>query len=527
MSATDSSLILKNHEGDKIYLTTTGNHGKFILDFTAEMGRKSLGTPLEDSDDYCPIRPDEPYHRRDGALGYGLFTHHDQREIADYIKAKSIWDAQCEQVINYLRAALQDLVRTAVETRIVDPWRGNRTCIRQVVTLLAQLYDDWSDLKGQRNYSQMASIDVFTSVESAQFGLAKLDAQRLEREGWQNDPAPYTDKYYRSWLLQRMRDWDILVILRSTIILDNTLTFAQCRERLHTTIADKAEQKDEAVERQRHITTHTSIDSSVTLTTNMAGTIRSVTGSVGGGAGLVSGGTGSVTGGAMTGGAASITDLSANKVVGDPGFTCYNCGQTDHAVNDCKALWCSRCGTYFSFYGCQGFHTFSNCPMWNRKRTNNDIGEQPQQRPRMMQWIGQQGQQRSQQQQRRTQLQQRVQPQYQHRGQQSQPQLQRQQQQFQPREQLVTQPHSVTRPSVAPRSRFAGHVGADDNPIFDEALEAAGLQNMTQDQALAFSARIQSYANYAATSAVQDMPEEEQGGPQDYTQPWEHTDSDY
>ena len=131
MSAIDPCLILKNHEGDRIFLTTIGNHGKFILDFTTEMGRKSLGTPLVNNDDYCPIRPDESYHRREGTPGYGLFNHHDQREIADYIQALSIWDAQCEQVINYLRAALQDLVRTAVETRVLDPWRGNRPCIRQ------------------------------------------------------------------------------------------------------------------------------------------------------------------------------------------------------------------------------------------------------------------------------------------------------------------------------------------------------------------------------------------------------------
>ena len=49
---------------------------------------------------------------------------------------------------------------------------------------------------------------------------------------------------------------------------------------------------------------------------------------------------------------------------------------------------------------------------------------------------------------------------------------------------------------------------------------------MTQDEALAFSTRIQSYANYAAASVVQDMPEEEQAGAQEYTQPWEHADSD-
>ena len=83
MSAIDPCLILKNHEGDRICLTTIGNHGKFILDFTTEMGWKSLGTPLVDNDDYCPIRPDESYHRQEGTPGYGLFNHHDQREIAD------------------------------------------------------------------------------------------------------------------------------------------------------------------------------------------------------------------------------------------------------------------------------------------------------------------------------------------------------------------------------------------------------------------------------------------------------------
>ena len=141
------------------------------------MGRRSLGTPLVDDDDYFPVRPDEAYHRRDGTLGYG------------------IWDAQCEQVINFLRAALEELVRTTVETRVKDPWRGNRPCIRQVIAVLAQIYGDWSDLKGQRNYLQMATIDVFTSVESVQLGLASLDSLKLEREGWVNDPSPYGDRY--------------------------------------------------------------------------------------------------------------------------------------------------------------------------------------------------------------------------------------------------------------------------------------------------------------------------------------------
>ena len=538
MSATDSSLILKNHEGDKFFLTTTGNHGKFILDFTTEMGRRSLGTPLVDDDDYFPVRPDEAYHRRDGTLGYGIFSHHDQREISDYIRSRSIWDAQCEQVINFLRAALEELVRTTVETRVKDPWRGNRPCIRQVIAVLAQIYGDWSDLKGQRNYLQMATIDVFTSVESVQLGLASLDSLKLEREGWVNDPSPYGDRYYRSWLLQRMRQWDILVILRSSLILDDTLTFDECRKRLHLTIADKAQQKDEAVQRHRQITAHTDrsgcgIDSSITtLSTSMV----DVTGSVGGAAGTVTRsmdcGTGSVS---VT---ESMTGLSANKVVGDTGFVCYNCGQSDHAANDCLALWCSRCGSNFSSLGCRGYHHFSDCPMWNRKRANDVTGEQ---QPRMMQrgrnqWSQSRSQPQFQQQQPRaqqwlSQFQSRGQPRYQRQVQQSPFQPQRQPQQFQPRGQPqtqrpVTQPQSGGLLSTTPRSRFAGHIGADNNPIFDDALEAAGLQNMTQDEALAFSVRIQSYANYTAASIVQDMSEEEQAGPQEYTQPWEHADSD-
>ena len=89
-----------------------------------------------------------------------------------------------------------------------------------------------------------------------------------------------------------MRQWDILVILRSSLILDDTLTFAECRKRLQITIADKAEQKDEAVQRQRQITAHADksghygIDSSMTtFSTNVAGATGCMTESMGGGAG--------------------------------------------------------------------------------------------------------------------------------------------------------------------------------------------------------------------------------------------------
>ena len=480
MSATDPSLILKNHEGNRFFLTTTGNHGKFILDFTTEMGRRSLGTPLADNDDYYPIRPDDQYHRRARTRGFGRFSSHDQRDIAEYIRAKSIWDTQCEQVINFLRAALEELVRTQVETRVKDPWRGNRPCIRQVIAVLGQLYGDWSDLKGQRNYNEIAIIEVFTSLENVQSGLAKLDALKLEREGWVNDPAPYGDRYYKSWLLQRMRQWDILVILRSSLILDDTLTFAECRKRLQITIADKAEQKDEAVQRQRQITAHADksghygIDSSMTtFSTNMAGATGSMSESIGGGA-------------RSTTATKSRTSLSANKVVGDTGFTCYNCGMPDHAANDCRELWCSKCGSNFVFLGCQGYHNFLDCPIWYRKRANDDVEEQLQQRPRMMQ-------------------QQHI-PQQRNRAKQwGQLQQHQQQQQFQPPGQVQqqhrspTQPQSGSLPSTPPRSRFAGHVAADNNPVSHDALEVVGLQNMSQ---------------------------EEQAGAQQYTQPWEHANSD-
>ena len=122
------------------------------------MGRKSLGTLLADNDDYCPIRLDRQYHRRDGTPGYGIFSHPDQRDIAEYIRAKSIWDSQCEQVIKFLRAALEKLVRTAVETHVKDPWRGNRPCICQVIAVLGQLYGDWSDLKEQRTTIKLLSL---------------------------------------------------------------------------------------------------------------------------------------------------------------------------------------------------------------------------------------------------------------------------------------------------------------------------------------------------------------------------------
>ena len=107
-----------------------------------------------------------------------------------------------------------------------------------------------------------------------------------------------------------MREWDILVILRSSIILENTLTFAECRKRLHITIADKAEQNDEAVQRHRQITArtgHCGIGSSMTtFTTNMAGAIGSATESMGGGAKSLGAGAGSMT---ISGG----TGMSANK----------------------------------------------------------------------------------------------------------------------------------------------------------------------------------------------------------------------
>ena len=138
-----------------------------------------------------------------------------------------------------------------------------------------------------------------------------------------------------------MREWDILVILRSSLILDDTLTFDACRKRLQITIADKAEQKDEAVQGQKQITAHTdqsghySIDSS--MTTFSADKVIGDTGST-------TGDTGSITG--------SMTSLSANEVDGDTGFVCYNCGVSGHAANDCRALWCSRCWSDIAFPGC-------------------------------------------------------------------------------------------------------------------------------------------------------------------------------
>ena len=540
MSAFESSLVIKDNKGDTIFLTTTGNHGKFTTDFETEMGRKSLGPPLSNNDDYFPIRPDAAYHRRERTPGFGVFTHYDQREISDYIRAKGIWDGQCEQVIAFLRAALEKTVQTAVETRVRDPWKGNRPCIRQVIAVLAQLYGGWTHLKGQRNYDEMTAVAVFTTVENTQSALAKLDALRLEREGWANDPAPYGDGMYRAWLLQRMRDWDILSVLRSTLILDETLTFDACRIRLNLTIADKAEQKDEAVQRQRQIAA-------------MAGPTGHR------GVNYIN---------------SSMTSFSANRVVGDTGFACYNCNMPTHAAKDCQELWCNKCGMEFAFLGCPGYHGYYDCSLWNRKRSATDDGmEQQQQRPRMtfqqqqypprseqqyrvrehppyqqsqFQPGGQNQQSRSQfraqprQQQPQYQFQSRGQPQQsqsQLRGQPlqqqnlSQPRWQHQQRAQQPAAQPQTarQPWNNSRTQQSgPTSRFAGHAGTQDDPIHDEALEAIGIDEMPLEQAMALTARLQSYTSCAAAYTAQGLREEDQSaGGVEYTQPWEHVDSDF
>ena len=178
-------------------------------EYTTGVSVKGLGNPLRPDDDHFPVRPDASFHRREGAQGFGLFNHNDERAISDWIKADSRWTDQCVQVIGFLRAALDQQVQEQVELRVVEPWAGSRPSIRRVTAVLEQLYGGWTDIKGQRNFNEMTIIPDFTSVQTVQSGLLKIDALRLERDGWGHAPAIYDDAFYRIWLLKRMRAWPV------------------------------------------------------------------------------------------------------------------------------------------------------------------------------------------------------------------------------------------------------------------------------------------------------------------------------
>ena len=500
MSSVDPSLILRNRKGEIIFFRPKDNFAKFMNEYTSGVSVKGLGNPLRPDDDHFPVRPDASFHRREGAQGFGLFNHNDERAISDWIKADSRWTDQCVQVIGFLRAALDQQVQEQVELRVVEPWAGSRPSIRRVTAVLEQLYGGWTDIKGQRNFNEMTIIPDFTSVQTVQSGLLKIDALRLERDGWGHAPAIYDDAFYRIWLLKRMRAWPVLSILRTSLVREAALTFAQCRIQLSAVLTDEQESRDD--ENHRRVQQLILKDYFQQPTEPTEPRIDS-----------------------------SVTPLFVNRMVGDPGFKCYNCDMTSHSAKDCQELWCSKCGARFTVFGCNGYHNYTECPLWNRKRSATaDAADQPPQKPRMM-------------------FQQSVTPShstsrahqyYPQRGQQSTTRAISQQQQY---PQRVQQPAVIpaTQLSVGrkpwnpsrlrqsvPRSRFAGHAGVLDDPIYDDALEAAGVQDMSLEQAQAFSARIQSFNASAAAMVDQAQSGDESGaGGREYTQPWEHADSDF
>ena len=327
----------------------------------------------------------------------------------------------------------------------------------------------------------------------------------MEREAWGDAAQVYPDGFNKVWLLARVDEWSELSYVFQQLTYVPTMTYDQGRALVMKILDNKRKAMEIEQHRKNELLRITGIPLQTQLSLPSQPPPPPLLDS-------------------------SVSTFYANRVVGDSGFKCHNCEMPDHAAKDCKQLWCNKCGSKFAFFGCNGYHNYTDCPLWTRKRSATGEAGQYLQQPRMtfQQSTGhQQSTQRSHQY-------------YPQRGQQSTTRQANQQQQYSQRVQQsatmpVSQSSGARRPwnsnrlqQPGPSSRFAGHAGALDDPIYDDALEAVGIQDMSLEQAQAFSARIQSYNASAAAIVNQAQSEDEDGAERkEYTQPWEHADSDF
>ena len=76
----------------------------------------------------------------------------------------------------------------------------------------------------------------------------------MEREGWDDVAQLYPETFYKTWLISRMKNWDVLAHVKSAFEEDDTLTCAQMRVKLMKKMSREKEEQHNMSNKLRELT---------------------------------------------------------------------------------------------------------------------------------------------------------------------------------------------------------------------------------------------------------------------------------
>jgi hypothetical protein len=101
-----------------------------------------------------------------------------------------------------------------------------------IQALVIEHHGGWTSSKGDTNYYELMSVPSFKTFEDAQKGLTVCKERRLERDNWLDANQTYTDKFYKEWLTERMKDWPLINHLYHMFVDNEAWTFDECKLKL-------------------------------------------------------------------------------------------------------------------------------------------------------------------------------------------------------------------------------------------------------------------------------------------------------
>ena len=208
----------------------------------------------------------------------------------------------------------------------------------------------------------MKRIPNFTSINTTNSGLDRMQILSEERTGWRDPQQLYSDKFYKTLLIQRMKDWDKLSFECNAIQGTEAMTFPEAKIRVLRAV--KRFQEDIYLNESRHFTTPPIKSNDVEPNITMDSVALNFQGS------------------AVQ--QSMMPRLQYNTI------KCFNCGVIGHGQNRCIQPWCSNCNQQWQTTNDTNYHQMNRCllrPPDNRPNTSNLPHRMAEPRPRYTQRI--------------------------------------------------------------------------------------------------------------------------------------------
>jgi len=109
---------------------------------------------------------------------------------------------------------------------------GNRANLEILRNDLILRYGGWTDAKGQLNFNAAEALGPIVSVDTSDQIFHAFQMLINERTNWNNAEEMFRPSYYRSWLIKRISQWDLLKNTYIAMKLDVNMNYAAGKEQV-------------------------------------------------------------------------------------------------------------------------------------------------------------------------------------------------------------------------------------------------------------------------------------------------------